>query len=56
MPKSNKPKLHAFVALGANAGTLLYPSGKDAHAALAALQMAKQAITAAEAMISAHIR
>ena len=33
-----------------------YPSGKDAHAALAALQMAKQAITAAEAMISAHIR
>jgi hypothetical protein len=33
-----------------------YPSGKDAHAALAALQMAKQAITAAEAMISAQMR
>jgi hypothetical protein len=25
MQKSNKPKLHAFVARGANAGTLLYP-------------------------------
>lgn len=33
-----------------------YPSGKDAHAALAALQMVKQAITAAEAMICPQMR
>lgn len=33
-----------------------YPSGKDALAALAALRTAKQAIAAAEEMVSAHLR
>lgn len=33
-----------------------YPSGKDAHAALAALRSAKQAIAAAEEMVSAQLR
>ena len=33
-----------------------YPSGKDSHAALEALRMARQAITAAEEMVKTHIR
>jgi len=33
-----------------------YPAGKDAYAALAALRTAKQAIVAAEAMVSAQMR
>lgn len=33
-----------------------YPTGKDSHAALAALRAAKQAIAAAEEMVSAHTR
>ena len=33
-----------------------YPSGKDSHAALAALRAAKQAISAAEEMVSAQLR
>lgn len=33
-----------------------YPAGKDAHAALAALRKAKQAIAAAEEMVSAQLR
>jgi hypothetical protein len=33
-----------------------YPAGKDAYAALAALRTAKQAIAAAEEMVSAQLR
>ena len=33
-----------------------YPSGKDAHAALSALRLAKTAILAAEAMVESHIQ
>lgn len=33
-----------------------YPAGKDAYAALAALRTAKQAIVAAEEMVSAQLR
>lgn len=33
-----------------------YPAGKDAYAALTALRRAKQAITAAEEMVSAQLR
>ncbi|MBU6394102.1 MAG: hypothetical protein KGQ75_05995 [Sphingomonadales bacterium] len=33
-----------------------YPAGKDAYAAIAALRLAKQAIAAAEAMVSTQSR
>lgn len=50
-----------FRAVAPNDGSNLpppgpYPSGKEAHAALSALRAAKQAIAAAEEMVSAQLR
>lgn len=50
-----------FRAVAPNDGANLpppgpYPSGREAHAALSALRAAKQAIAAAEEMVSAQLR